>query len=44
MEGVQCTEPDWKVGKGGIQTDRLVLGSLSCVSRGSWQPLLLLLP
>jgi hypothetical protein len=44
MEGVRCTEAGWKVGKGGIQIDRLVFDSLSCVSRGSWQPLLRLLP
>ncbi|KAF9790373.1 hypothetical protein BJ322DRAFT_384204 [Thelephora terrestris] len=44
MEGVQCTEPCWKVGKDGIQIDRLVLSSVSCVSRGSWQPQLRLLP
>lgn len=44
MEGVQCTEASWKVGKDGIQIGRLVLHSVSCVSRGSWQPILRLLP
>lgn len=44
VEGVQCTEAGWKVGRDGIQIDRLVLYSVSCVSRGSWQPLLRLLP
>jgi len=44
MEGAQCTEPSWKVGKGGIEINRLVLDSVSCVSRGSWQPLIRLLP
>jgi len=44
MEDAQCTEPGWKVGKDGIQIDHLVLCSVSCVSRGSWQPLLRLRP
>ena len=44
MEGVQCTEAGWKVGKDGIQIDHLVLYSVSCVSRGSWQPLLRIRP
>jgi len=44
MEGTQCAEPSWTVGKGGIQINRLVLDSVSCVSRGSWQPFIRLLP
>lgn len=44
MESTHCTEANWKVGRDGIQIDRLVLSSVSCVSRGSWQPLLRLIP
>jgi len=44
MEGIQCTETGWELGDNGIHIDRLILDSISCVSRGSWQPLLRLLP
>jgi len=43
MEEVQCTEPGWELGDNGIHIDRIILDSISCVSRGSWQPLLRLI-
>ncbi|KAF9648914.1 hypothetical protein BDM02DRAFT_2009719 [Thelephora ganbajun] len=44
MEGVHCVDAGWKVGGDGIRIDHLILDSVSCVSRGSWQPLIRLLP
>jgi len=44
MEDVECADLAWKVGSRSIIVDHLVLVSLTHVSRGSWQPLLRLLP
>lgn len=44
MEEVESTDMVWKVGRGHITAKDLVLVSLTQVSKGSWQPLLRLLP
>lgn len=34
----ECSDPNWRLGPGFIEIDRLVLVGLDKVSKGSWQP------